>query len=124
MPKRYEVLERSFINGRLYEPGETLVLEIDSPGGNLKLVGGDKSAGGSPTGNPNTDGPEYSGKHNGGGRFIIVNKAGERVGEFTGAREDAEAEAARLNAGGEITPTTGNPNTDGDNTGGNGLPDA
>lgn len=39
MPKRYEVLERSFINGRLYEPGETLVLEIDSPGGNLKIAG-------------------------------------------------------------------------------------
>ncbi|OZY45868.1 hypothetical protein [Pseudomonas lundensis] len=124
MPKRYEVLERSFINGRLYEPGETLVLEIDSPGGNLKLVGGDKSAGGSPTGNPNTDGPEYSGKHNGGGRFIIVNKAGERVGEFTGSKDEAEAEAARLNDGGEITPTPGKSNADDGGTNGSGLPDA
>lgn len=124
MPKRYEVLERSFLNGQLYEPGETLMLEISSPGSNLKLVGGDKAVGGAPAGNPNTDGPEYSSKHNGGGRFIIVNKAGERVGEFTGAREDAEAESARLNAGGEITAPAGNPNTDGDNTSGNGLPDA
>ena len=123
MSKRYEVLERSFINGRLYEPGETVVLEIDSPGSNLKIAGAAKDAP-APAGNPNTDGPEYSSKHNGGGRFIIVNKAGERVGEFTGAREDAEAEAARLNAGGEITAPAGNPNTDGDNTSGNGLPDA
>lgn len=38
MPKTYEVLERSFINGRLYDVGETVVLEIDSPGGNLKLT--------------------------------------------------------------------------------------
>ncbi|WLH55587.1 hypothetical protein [Pseudomonas sp. FP2294] len=123
MSKRYEVLERSFINGRLYEPGETVVLEIDSPGSNLKIAGAEKAAP-APAGNPNTDGPEYSSKHNGGGRFIIVNKAGERVGEFTGAREDAEAEAARLNAGGEITAPAGNPNTDGDNTSGNALPDA
>ncbi|MCY1396706.1 hypothetical protein D9M71_116880 [compost metagenome] len=36
MPKAYEVLERSFINGRLYEKGDTVVLEVDSPGGNLK----------------------------------------------------------------------------------------
>lgn len=38
MAKTYEVLERSFINGQLYEKGAQVVLEIDSPGGNLKLV--------------------------------------------------------------------------------------
>lgn len=38
MPKHYEVLEQSFINGRLYNKGERLELEIDSPGSNLKLV--------------------------------------------------------------------------------------
>ena len=43
MPKRYEVLERSFINGRLYEPKETVVLEIDSPGSNLKELGAAKA---------------------------------------------------------------------------------
>lgn len=36
MAKEYEVLERSFINGQLYEKGAKVVLEIDSPGGNLK----------------------------------------------------------------------------------------
>ena len=43
MSKRYEVLERSFINGRLYEPKETVVLEIDSPGSNLKELGAVKA---------------------------------------------------------------------------------
>ncbi|WP_442108696.1 hypothetical protein [Pseudomonas sp. NUPR-001] len=45
MPKTYEVLERSFINGQLYEKGYRVVLEIDNPGSNLKLVGGDESGG-------------------------------------------------------------------------------
>lgn len=44
MPKHYEVLERSFINGRLYEVGETVELEIDSPGGNLKPASGKAAA--------------------------------------------------------------------------------
>lgn len=44
MPKHYEVLDRSFINGRLYEAGETIELEIDSPGGNLKLLSGKAAA--------------------------------------------------------------------------------
>lgn len=37
MPKEYEVLERAFINGRLCEPGDVVTLEIDNPGGHLKL---------------------------------------------------------------------------------------
>lgn len=119
MPKRYEVLERSFINGQLYEPGETLVLEIDSPGGNLKqLCGSAGSAGNAGTG---AAAAEYTAKHNGGGRFIILDKSGERVGEFTGSKDEAEAEAARLNAGGEIA---GKPSAEQDNSNGNGLPDA
>ncbi|WP_280041954.1 hypothetical protein [Pseudomonas sp. Hg5Tf] len=38
MPKQYEVLELSYINGQLYKPGSTVTLEIDNPGSNLKLV--------------------------------------------------------------------------------------
>ncbi|WP_448675862.1 hypothetical protein MOQ67_05350 [Pseudomonas sp. LY-1] len=116
MPKRYEVLERSFINGQLYEPGEVLVLEIDSPGGNLKQLGGAPSAG-----KPGADAAEYTSKHNGGGRFIILDKSGDRVGEFTGSKDEAEAEAARLNAGGEVA---GKPGADQEGASGNGLPDA
>jgi uncharacterized protein YciI len=107
MPKRYEVLERSFINGRLYEPGETLVLEIDSPGGNLKQLGADKAASAPAAGKASDGAPEFSAKHNGGGRFIIVGKSGDRAGEFTGTKDEAEVEAARLNAGGEIAPAAG-----------------
>lgn len=120
MPKRYEVLERSFINGRLYEPGETLVLEIDSPGGNLKQVGG-----AAPTASKTiADAPEYTAKHNGGGRYIIIDKSGERVGMHTGNKDEAEAEAARLNDGGEITPTASKTNADQDDTTDSTLPDA
>ncbi|MNJ26361.1 hypothetical protein D3C81_1974710 [compost metagenome] len=43
MPKTYEVLDRSFINGRLYDKGARVVLEIDSPGSNLKLISADES---------------------------------------------------------------------------------
>lgn len=124
MPKRYEVLERSFINGRLYEPKETVVLEIDSPGSNLKELGSAKAGGAAAPGKSNADGPEYSAKHNGGGRYIIIGKNGDRVGEFTGNKDEAEAEAARLNDGGEITPAPGKSNADDGDTNGNGLPDA
>ncbi|OPA84281.1 hypothetical protein BFW86_24365 [Pseudomonas fluorescens] len=117
MPKRYEVLERSFINGQLYEPGEVLVLEIDSPGGNLKQLGGSAPS----AGKSGADAAEYTAKHNGGGRFIIIDKSGDRVGEFTGSKDEAEVEAARLNAGGEIAGKSG---ADVENTSGNGLPDA
>ncbi|WP_277964592.1 hypothetical protein [Pseudomonas sp. RIT-To-2] len=34
----YKVLERSYINGTLREPGEVVTLEIDNPGSNLELV--------------------------------------------------------------------------------------
>lgn len=124
MPKRYEVLERSFINGRLYEPGETLVLEIDSPGGNLKVVSAAKGAGTPAPGKSSADGPEYSAKHNGGGRYIIIGKSGDRVGEFTGTKDEAEVEAARLNDGGEIAPAPGKSSADQDDSDSSGLPDA
>lgn len=122
MSKRYEVLERSFINGRLYEPGETVVLEIDSPGSNLKIVGAAKASAPAPAGKTSVDLSEFSAKHNGGGRFVIVSKGGDRVGEFTGTKDEAEAEAVRLNAGGEIAPPAGK--TSVDEGAGNGLPDA
>lgn len=38
MAKAYRVLERAFINGRLYEPGEVVELEIDSSGAHLQEI--------------------------------------------------------------------------------------
>lgn len=138
MPKHYEVLERSFINGRLYEPGETLVLEIDSPGGNLKQLGGAATPAAS---TPNQAGAVgvglgYVAARGAAGKFVVKNDKDERVGEFIGTKAEAEVEAARLNAGGEITSTpnqagaadsTGGTGGVGDDQGestGNGLPDA
>lgn len=121
MPKPYEVLERSFINGRLYEAGETVVLELDSPGSNLKPVKSKAALPEQSTAKTSTDAPDYTAKHNGGGRFIVVDKGGERVGEFTGTKDEAESEAARLNAGGDITAKT---STDGNDDNAGGLPDA
>lgn len=137
MPKPYEVLERSFINGRLYEPGERVTLEIDSPGGNLKLLAAAAATVNASTGPQGAGKAAFSAKHNGGGRFIIIDASGDKVGEFTGNKEEAEAEAARLLAGGQIAPAIG-PQGAGDGSGaggdsgagnaggegGNGLPDA
>jgi hypothetical protein len=97
MPKRYEVLERSFINGRLYEKGETVLLEIDSPGGNLKLSSGKASA---QSAQAAADG--YSAARSGAGKFVVKDAAGQMVGTFTGTKEEAEKEAERLNQGGAI----------------------
>ncbi|UHG99199.1 hypothetical protein [Pseudomonas sp. 7-41] len=135
MPKRYEVLERSFINGRLYDPGETVVLEIDSPGSNLKIAGAAKPAQ-APTIQQDADdmGLGYVAARGAAGKFVVKDDKEQRVGDFTGNKAEAEAEAARLNAGGQITAPTiqqdaggtqgGDGGADQDDNGGNGLPDA
>lgn len=104
MPKRYEVRERSFINGRLCEPGDIVTLEIDGPGSNLRLLDtpgqavgagggvGQQSAGGAPA--------AFTIKHNGGGRWIVIDTEGEKVGDFVGGKDEAQAEADRLISGG------------------------
>ncbi|MOA49500.1 hypothetical protein D3C78_1723870 [compost metagenome] len=61
------------------------------------------------------------------GKFVVKDVAGVTVGTFIGNKAEAEAEAARLNAGGEpvvVPATTQNDGGTGDDTGGNGLPDA
>lgn len=125
MPKRYEVLERSFINGRLYEPKETVVLEIDIPGSNLKELGAAKAS----TIQQDADelGLGYVAARGAAGKFVIKDDKGQRVGVFIGSKTEADAEAARLNAGGEVVGPTIQQDADvndQDNTDGNGLPDA
>ena len=138
MPKPYEVLERSFINGRLYEPGERLTLEIDSPGGNLKLLAAAAST-------TNAQAPQsgFASARTGGGKFLVKDAVGNVIGSFIGSKAEADAEADRLNAGGEPTnaqapqqlgsDTGSGTGTDeggtgtaggGDGAGGSGLPDA
>ncbi len=124
MPKRYEVLERSFINGRLYEPGETVVLEIDGPGSNLKLAS-NKAVDAPATGkdeNHQDDG--YVAARGAAGKFVVKDAAGMTVGIFTGNKAEAEAEAARLNAGGSPLLKDENHQDDGKVDGDKTLPDA
>jgi hypothetical protein len=45
--------------------------------------------------------PAFTVKHNGGGRYIVLDAKGDKVGDFTGDKTSAEAEAERLIAGGE-----------------------
>ncbi|MCO7503195.1 MULTISPECIES: hypothetical protein [unclassified Pseudomonas] len=46
--------------------------------------------------------PAFTVKHNGGGRWVVIDATGEKVGDFVGAsKDDAQAEADRLIAGGE-----------------------
>lgn len=122
MAKRYEVLERSFINGRLYEAGEFVVLEIDSPGSNLKLITATEGLGKAPA----SQGSGFAAARTGGGKFLVKDDQGRVVGDFTGSKAEAEAEAARLNAGGELNPPPASdapPPGDGDQDDDNG-PDA
>lgn len=45
--------------------------------------------------------PIFTPFHKGGGRYVVVDSSGEAVGAFKGNKAEAEAEAARLNSGGE-----------------------
>lgn len=45
--------------------------------------------------------PAFKPLHKGGGKYVVVGVDGEPVGEFKGTKAEAEAEAARLIAGGE-----------------------
>lgn len=45
--------------------------------------------------------PAFKPLHKGGGKYVVVSVDGEPVGEFKGTKAEAEAEAARLIAGGE-----------------------
>ncbi len=89
MVKRYRVTQRSFINGALLEAGAVVSLMIDSPGSNLELLDAPDGQGSAT--------PAFTAKHNGGGRWVVVDAAGDKVGDFIGAsKEEAQAEADRL----------------------------
>lgn len=123
MPKRYEVLERSFINGRLFEPGDTVVLEIDSPGSNLKLASNKAGAAPAPAKDDDQQDGGYVAARGAAGKFVVKDETGGLVGTFTGNKAEAEAEAARLNAGG-LPIVKDDDQQDGGDGGGDGLPDA
>lgn len=113
-------IERGYYGGKIQEPldngGEPFFLTNEKhlgkwmqpqgwkPSGALPLAesasqdggagggAGQQSAGGAPA--------AFTVKHNGGGRWIVIDTEGEKVGDFVGGKDDAQAEADRLIAGG------------------------
>lgn len=74
--------------GSLREVGDEFVIKSEEDLGLWMEPVGDSGDSGSTAG--------HKAKHNGGGRFIVVDSNDQRVGEFSGSKEEAEAEAKRL----------------------------
>ncbi|MBT9234294.1 hypothetical protein KKQ11_00460 [Pseudomonas sp. MG-2] len=107
-------LERGFYGGKIQEPpeagGEPFHILNESHLGKWMQPQGWKPLGkGQAAISPATTGsqgggapqPAFTVKHNGGGRYIVVDLAGDKVGDFVGLKEEAQAEADRLIAGGQ-----------------------
>ncbi|PAW51033.1 hypothetical protein CKQ80_09560 [Pseudomonas moraviensis] len=120
--------ERGFYGGSIKDPGDTFQLTDKKHFSNQWMVKGTEA--------PAKEVPKYTGyvaARGAAGKFVVKDAAGQMVGSFTGTKAEAEAEADRLNAGGEIGGTeapakeVGQQDADSnDNNGGdsNGLPDA
>lgn len=118
MTNRYEVTHVAhYIGGRLVSPGEVVTLEPGvEPGRWLKLVAEDAPtvvvAAAAPAAAPAAGAAQFAAKHNGVGvgvgNYVVVRVAdGSHASQVFKkddgqAKERAEAEAERLNAGGEI----------------------
>lgn len=107
-------IERGYYGGKIQEPleagGEPFEIQKEShlgkwmepqgwkPSGSEKPDGSTNQANGT-GGKPD---PAFTTKHNGGGRHIVVDADGKKVGDFVGAsKEEAQKEVERLLAGGE-----------------------
>ncbi|MNR20785.1 hypothetical protein D3C85_1376480 [compost metagenome] len=104
MTERYEVTHvPHYIGQRLVQPGEIVTLPAGvKPGRWLKLVGATAPA------KAESEAALFAVKHNGAGNWVVERIAdGSRASVVFkkaegDAKERAEAEAARLNAGGEV----------------------
>lgn len=109
-------LERGFYGGKIQEPpeagGEPFHILNESHLGKWMQPQGWKPSGKgqaatSPATTTGSQGggapqPAFTVKHNGGGRHIVIDASGKKVGDFVGAnKEEAQAEADRLIAGGQ-----------------------
>ena len=88
--------EKGFYGGSIKEVGETFDITKPEhlgswmqPGKELAKVAAQKYTG-------------YVAARGAAGKFVVKDAAGQMVGTFTGNKADAEAEAARLNEGGDI----------------------
>lgn len=97
--KQYRVTQvPHFIGGRIVRPdrGNDSIVTLPKgvePGKHLELVGEVPDA---PA--PHAPEGELTSFHVAAGRYGIKDDTGERVGEFLGTKEEAQAEAERLNS--------------------------
>ncbi|MDO9344836.1 MAG: hypothetical protein Q7T99_15260 [Pseudomonas sp.] len=89
--------ERGYYGGGIKEVGDTFDITKPEhlgswmqPGRELAKVAAQKYTG-------------YVAARGAAGKFVVKDAAGQMVGTFTGNKVEAEAEAARLNDGGDIT---------------------
>lgn len=120
--------ERGFYGGGIKVAGDTFVLTDKKHFSDQWMVKGTEA--------PAKEVQKYTGyvaARGAAGKFVVKDAAGQMVGTFTGNKAEAEAEADRLNAGGEIGGTEApakevdqqDADSTGDNDGNsNGLPDA
>lgn len=117
--------ERGFYGGSIKDPGDTFQLTDKKHFSDQWMVKGTEA--------PAKEVPKYTGyvaARGAAGKFVVKDAAGQMVGTFTGNKAEAEAEADRLNAGGEIGSTEAPAKEEGHQDGGNGegdsngLPDA
>ncbi|WP_442108179.1 hypothetical protein [Pseudomonas sp. NUPR-001] len=124
-------LERGYYGGKIQDPpeagGQPFDIQSESHLGKwMQPQGWTPSSSTKPVAGTNTGGqggggpqPAFTVKHNGGGRHIVIDASGKKVGDFVGAnKEEAQAEADRLIAGGE--PYVKPVDTTSTNTGGQG----
>lgn len=131
MTKTYIVTERSFIDGALREPGYETTSALEAPGPNLRL----KDSGQKLAASTAPDAPlastvaAFEAKHIAGGRYAVVQISdGSRASKLYSKDEGdpkalAEAEAERLNAGGQLDLGS-LPEPSPEPEGGGNLPDA
>ena len=120
--------ERGFYGGSIKDPGDTFLLIDKKHFSEQWMVKGTEA--------PAKEVPKYTGyvaARGAAGKFVVKDAAGQMVGSFTGTKAEAEAEADRLNAGGELQGTEAPAkevgqqdadSTDTNDADGNGLPDA
>jgi len=117
--------DRGFYGGGIKVAGDTFQLTDKKHFSDQWMVKGTEA--------PAKEAPKYTGyvaARGAAGKFVVKDAAGQMVGTFTGNKVEAEAEAERLNAGGEVGGTEAPAKEDGQqdaesNDGNdNGLPDA
>lgn len=120
--------DRGFYGGGIKSVGDTFMLTDKKHFSDQWMVKGTEA--------PAKEAVKYTGyvaARGAAGKFVVKDAAGQMVGTFTGNKAEAEAEADRLNAGGEIGGTEapakegGQQDADSNENGNgesNGMPDA